>query len=114
MNTLLEIAARNALGAVLLAVAVVLLTPFIRRPAVRHALWLIVLARLLLPPIWGVALPIGGNENSSTAQATAERTASKKTPSVDAVSPGTDFDRPNTVAPIDEADLLPNARALSD
>src|SRR3954447_12182143 len=57
MNTLLEIAAGNAIAAALLAGLVLALSPFVRRPAVRHALWLIVLARLLMPPVWRIEVP---------------------------------------------------------
>ncbi|MCE9534322.1 MAG: hypothetical protein K8T89_24850 [Planctomycetes bacterium] len=54
MQTLLELLARNAAAATLLAGIVLALSLVIRRPAVRNALWLIVLVRLLMPPIWSV------------------------------------------------------------
>jgi beta-lactamase regulating signal transducer with metallopeptidase domain len=57
MFTLLEFAARNALGAALLASVALVLCLVIRRPAVRNALWLIVLVRLLLPPMYSVPIP---------------------------------------------------------
>ncbi len=56
MQTFLELLARNALGAALLAGVVLALMPIVRRPAARNALWLIVFARLFLPPIWSIPL----------------------------------------------------------
>ncbi|WP_193788998.1 M56 family metallopeptidase, partial [Zavarzinella formosa] len=58
MRTLIEYALTNALMATLLAAIVYGVTWFVRRPAVRNALWLLVLIRLLLPPVLGVPLPI--------------------------------------------------------
>ena len=57
MNTILELAVRNAVAAALLAGAVLFLSLFIKRPAVRNALWMIVLIRLFLPPIWNIFVP---------------------------------------------------------
>lgn len=54
MQTILEILARNAVAATLLAGAVLLATAVIRRPAIRNALWLIVLIRFVMPPILSV------------------------------------------------------------
>lgn len=54
MQTILDLLARNAVAATLLAVAVLLATTVIRRPAIRNALWLIVLVRFVMPPIWSV------------------------------------------------------------
>jgi len=47
----LEIALGNAGSAVLLALAVMLVTRIVRRPAVAHLLWTVVLLRLLMPPL---------------------------------------------------------------
>lgn len=51
MSRLLEIVLGNAGSAALLAVAVALACRWIRQPAVRHVLWVLVLLRLLAPPI---------------------------------------------------------------
>ncbi len=56
MQTFLELLARNALGAILLAAVALALMPIVRRPALRNAMWLIVFARLLLPPLWSVPI----------------------------------------------------------
>lgn len=53
---LLSLALSNAVAATLLAALVVMVTWIIRRPAVRHALWLLVLLKLLMPPL--IPLPL--------------------------------------------------------
>ncbi|HEY8503759.1 MAG TPA: hypothetical protein VIL46_04200, partial [Gemmataceae bacterium] len=60
MNWLLELALGNALAATVLAGCVWLLCRWVRRPAVRHALWGLVLLRLLFPPIGPVTVPVRG------------------------------------------------------
>src|SRR4051794_9209270 len=54
MQTVLDLLARNAVAATVLAGVVILATTFVRRPAIRNALWLIVLIRFVMPPIWSV------------------------------------------------------------
>lgn len=58
MGTLLELGLTNALMAAGLALVAVLAGKVYRRPALMHALWLLVLIKLLLPPYyrWPVAL----------------------------------------------------------
>ena len=58
MRQLVEFGLANAAIAALCAAAVLLLTAtrLGRSPALRHALWLLVLARLVMPPLW--VLPI--------------------------------------------------------
>ena len=58
MRTLVEYGLANAAAATVLAVIAVLVGLVIRRPAVRNALWVLVLVRLLLPPVWTIPLPI--------------------------------------------------------
>ncbi|QVL31465.1 hypothetical protein KIH39_21855 [Telmatocola sphagniphila] len=57
MNSLIELQLRNALAASLLAVIVWGVCRFVKRPAVQHTLWMLVLLRLFMPPIWAVELP---------------------------------------------------------
>ncbi len=57
MVTLLSFAASNAVTASLLAVFAAIITRFCRRPAVRHALWLLVLIKLLTPPLLPLSVP---------------------------------------------------------
>ncbi|HTU24032.1 MAG TPA: hypothetical protein VMF30_01465, partial [Pirellulales bacterium] len=49
---------QNVIGAAVLALAVFGITRFWKNPAVRHALWLLVLVKLVAPPL--VALPLPG------------------------------------------------------
>jgi beta-lactamase regulating signal transducer with metallopeptidase domain len=58
MQTLVEIGLRNALLAVPLALAALLIGRWFKRPALTHAFWLLVLIRLLLPPLWHVQMPV--------------------------------------------------------
>jgi beta-lactamase regulating signal transducer with metallopeptidase domain len=51
VDALLDLGLRNALGATVLAVLVAGLGRVCRRPALRHSLWLLVLLRLLVPPV---------------------------------------------------------------
>ncbi len=51
MNDLLAIALQNTIGAGVLAVLVYGLTRIVRRPPVAHVLWLLVLVKLIAPPI---------------------------------------------------------------
>ena len=59
MASLLQIGLQNAAAAAALAVVAFLVCLVLRgrRPAIAHALWLLVLLKLLTPPIWTVALP---------------------------------------------------------
>lgn len=52
MHELLRIGLCNALGAALLAVVALLAGLLCRRPALTHALWLLVLLKLVTPPLW--------------------------------------------------------------
>lgn len=56
METLLHIGLSNALVSLLMALAVMATALFCRRPALLHGLWLLVLAKLLTPPL--VAIPL--------------------------------------------------------
>jgi beta-lactamase regulating signal transducer with metallopeptidase domain len=57
MAAWLEYGLSNAVMATLLALAAFALSRLLRRPAVAHALWLIVLLKLVTPPIVPVSLP---------------------------------------------------------
>ena len=63
MDYLLHVGASNAAAAVVLALLVAGLGLFIRRPALMHALWLLVPLKLLAPPLYSVDLswPLGRN-----------------------------------------------------
>ncbi len=57
MSPLLEIGLSNAVMAAAMAVVVFALTRFIRRPALVHTLWLLVLLKLVTPPLVYVPIP---------------------------------------------------------
>jgi beta-lactamase regulating signal transducer with metallopeptidase domain len=57
VETLLAIGLWNAVGAAVLAVVAACVGCLSRRPAVRHALWLLVLVKLVTPPLWPVTVP---------------------------------------------------------
>jgi beta-lactamase regulating signal transducer with metallopeptidase domain len=57
VNALLEIGLVNALVVTILAVIVALVTCVCRRPALAHALWLVVLLKLIAPPLVAIQLP---------------------------------------------------------
>jgi bla regulator protein blaR1 len=62
MSAFLELILSNALATAILAIMVSGICRFIQRPIVRNLLWLVVLVRLFLPPIW--TIPIVGNVTS--------------------------------------------------
>ena len=51
MGTFLQIVASNAVLATFLALAVYVATRFIRRPHVAYWLWMLVLIKLVTPPV---------------------------------------------------------------
>src|SRR5438132_10423422 len=57
MESIVDVGLRNALFALPFAAAALFAGRLFRRPALTHALWLLVLLRLLLPPLWSVAVP---------------------------------------------------------
>src|ERR1700733_5709056 len=57
MAALVQIGLANACSAALLAVLVAVITRIWRNPHLAHALWLIVLLRLVAPPVFEVPLP---------------------------------------------------------
>lgn len=63
MSTLLQIALVNAVLATLLACLVALIGRKVRRPALTHALWVVVLMKLVTPPLFEVPidLPVVAN-----------------------------------------------------
>ena len=76
MNSLLEIGLNNALVASLLALPVAGLAAVCRRPALAHSLWLLVLVKLVTPPLVLIPLPWsvpGGPLAAATSKARAKR-----------------------------------------
>jgi beta-lactamase regulating signal transducer with metallopeptidase domain len=56
MGTILEVGFTNAIMAGLLALGAMLVGRLAKRPALTHGLWLIVLMKLITPPLWSVPL----------------------------------------------------------
>jgi beta-lactamase regulating signal transducer with metallopeptidase domain len=69
VSALLQIGLINAAVAILLACAVALIGRRVRQPALMHALWIIVLVKLVTPPIFEVPVevPFSLNRLSSIA-----------------------------------------------
>jgi beta-lactamase regulating signal transducer with metallopeptidase domain len=77
MDSLLHIGLSNALVASLLALLVAAASAFCRRPALTHALWLLVLIKLITPPLFSIpvswstqtdAASVKGTEVAATAR----------------------------------------------
>lgn len=98
MNSLLEIALSNAIVVSVMAVIVFLFGRFARYPALCHGLWVLVLVKLVTPPVISVPLPIalglprvsGELEDtlSKTGPAFSPETASRGGERVEFTSPG--------------------------
>jgi len=58
VDGILRITLSNTLLAAVLALVALAVSRTFRRPALSHALWLIVLLKLITPPLWNVALPL--------------------------------------------------------
>ena len=69
MSALLQIGLVNAAVATLLACAVALIGRRVRQPALMHALWIIVLVKLVTPPVFEVPLEVPVSFNRLTALA---------------------------------------------
>ncbi len=70
METLLGIGLSNALAAAVLAMPVALFARLLRsrRPALAHGLWLLVLLKLITPPLFTVPVPWPAEEPSETSK----------------------------------------------
>lgn len=65
MPSLLCLALSNAIVATSLAVLAVVVARFCRRPAVRHALWLLVLLKFITPSLLPISVTWPGNEDNA-------------------------------------------------
>src|SRR5262245_60623756 len=71
MQPLFEVGLSNALAATLLAAAALVVSGLCRRPAVVHGLWLLVLLKLITPPLVSIPLPWPAADEPSPAAAPA-------------------------------------------
>jgi beta-lactamase regulating signal transducer with metallopeptidase domain len=95
--SLLHVGLGNAAAATALALAAGALCLLLRgrRPAIAHALWLLVLLKLLTPPLWSISLSVPVSAPASATPEPATEVASVHTPraeSVAAASPEDDRD----------------------
>jgi beta-lactamase regulating signal transducer with metallopeptidase domain len=58
VEAILRVTLSNTLLAAILALVALAISRTFRRPALSHAMWLIVLLKLITPPLWNVALPL--------------------------------------------------------
>jgi beta-lactamase regulating signal transducer with metallopeptidase domain len=103
VETLLEVGLSNAAAALLLALLAAGIGLVCRRPALAHALWLLVLLKLVTPPLWRVPVPWPARGEQAAAvpvEAPAEVAAVEELPPPLAVEPAE--------APADE-DVIPAA-----
>jgi beta-lactamase regulating signal transducer with metallopeptidase domain len=73
MQTLLEIGLSNAVVATFLAVIAALVSRVCHRPAVAHVLWLLVLIKLVTPPVMTIPLPVPAAASLAAARAATPR-----------------------------------------
>jgi len=108
MSGLFDIALTNAAIATLLAVAAFLASRFRLRPAVRHALWLLVLLKLIAPPLVPVRVILPSQAGPAVTQEAAdldawtERRSSPSDAVVWAESLGVTVSKETAVAPASE------------
>jgi beta-lactamase regulating signal transducer with metallopeptidase domain len=79
MESLVHTLLSNALAAMILAVAAALLGRTCRRPALTHSLWLLVLLKLITPPLVPVPLPVADVTERAEPRLTAVRQDSNRT-----------------------------------
>src|SRR5262245_39813734 len=102
MVTLLDIGVSNAVMAALLALPAAAVGSVCRRPAVVHCLWLLVLLKLVTPPLfrvpisWPLPGQISASEDSSSTAALAPRSKDPidPEPAIEAARPVAEPARP--------------------
>src|SRR6266536_1877990 len=80
MNDLLHIALSNAVAAMALAVVAALTGRLCRRPALTHGLWLLVLLKLVTPPLLTIRIPWVDVASSSAPDVSAARSTDSSLP----------------------------------
>jgi bla regulator protein blaR1 len=114
MNALLQIGLTNAAMAAVLAVAAAGAGKICRRPALVHALWVLVLVKLVTPPL--VVVPISLPEQSSISD-TAESTAVQESATVPAEPERNAPLEPSkswVAQPVPPEDMVPHVHAQSN
>src|SRR6516162_6452741 len=81
MQSFLNIGLSNAVMATILAIIAFFAGWCFRRPAVRHTLWLLVLLKLVTPPVFPLATPLlTSSEDAQAASATEPMAAPQESP----------------------------------
>ncbi len=80
MNYLLDALLANALVALFLAVLAALISRGVRRPALVHALWLIVLLKLITPPLFSLHWPLSACDDGRGIDSGRQRRSVRRTP----------------------------------
>lgn len=78
MNTLVQLAATNAVAVLPLAVLVLLLSQFVRHAALKHTLWVLVVVKFVAPPIF--SLPVTVEWPAAEATVSTDRTPTDVAP----------------------------------
>ena len=115
METLLRIGLSNAVAALLLALIVVAVACVWRRPAVLHALWLVVLLKLVTPPLLWLPEPWAADSRPLAPRAAGDsRSESPTMPAaVTEVSPADAAPTDPRANPVADADPPPAAVVVS-
>ncbi len=105
MNTLVEIGLSNAVAAIVLTLPAIAVSWYSRRPALAHGLWLIVLLKLVTPPLWSIPLTWAPAEEHPASVVAAFPTVVNliPDPSMHAITPP----GPESTAPEDGGELPP-------
>lgn len=109
--TVLQIAASNAISAILLAGLVLGVSLIVRRPAFVRALWVLVLLKLLMPPLW--TFPVDGYiARVLHRPAVPNEQATRGSREIRATTESRESERPSTDAEsADDSTPISNARA---
>ena len=76
LDRVLGIALANAAAAIVLALLAAAVGRFTRRPAAAHALWVLVLLKLVTPPVWTVPIRVAIAPATNSPPATTTPTVS--------------------------------------
>jgi beta-lactamase regulating signal transducer with metallopeptidase domain len=113
MNSLLHIALSNAVLATALALVAVVVGRFCRRPALTHGLWLLVLLKLVTPPL--LKVPVGWPASSPVLPAgPSVSTTEPVEPSINVPFARGEPDEPEAFAPAEEVVLTPGPAIPAD
>ncbi len=118
LTSFLQIAASNAVMGLVLAVIVTAICRIAARPALSRALWVIVLLKLLTPPLW--TMPLDGfvaqfkNAPPAARSAGSAESVSLDTARIDATAPPENMQQDGAIAMSPAADTGPKIPAPND